>query len=112
MFMKTKIKTTNIKLTDYLTSIIDEKIKDIEKVLSRHSKLIAEIEIGLTSKHHQKGDIYRAEIQIQVPGKLLRAVSEKEDFRSALTEVKDELQIQIKKYKDKMTLEKRRKIKE
>lgn len=98
-------------MTGYLEKMIEEKISDIEKLLSRVPRLIAEIEVGLTSKHHQKGDIYRAEIQIQVPGKILRAVSEKEDFRSALTEVKDELQVQIKKYKDKVKLEKRRKIK-
>jgi len=109
--MKTRIKTTNTDLTIYLEELIEEKLSDIENLLKGIPNLLAEIEVGLTNKHHQKGDIYRAEIQIQVPGKLLRAVSEREDFRSALTEVKDDLQAQIKKYKDKEISGRRRNIK-
>ncbi|MFZ3055065.1 MAG: ribosome-associated translation inhibitor RaiA [Minisyncoccales bacterium] len=106
--MKTKIKATNINLTPYLEDLIKEKMADIAKLLKGEKVLIAEIEVGLTSKHHQKGDIYRAEIQIEVPNKLLRAVSEKEDFRAALTDAKDEIGKQIIKYKDKKITDKRR----
>lgn len=106
--MKTKIKATNINLTPYLEDLIKEKMADIAKLLKGEKVLIAEIEVGLTSKHHQKGDIYRAEIQIEVPNKLLRAVSEKEDFRAALTDAKDEIGKQIIKYKDKKITDKKR----
>jgi len=106
--MKTKIKATNINLTSYLEELVKEKMADIAKLLRGEKVLIAEIEIGLTSKHHQKGDIYRAEIQIDVPGKLFRAVSEKEDFRSALTDAKDEIEKQIIKHKDKKITKKKR----
>jgi len=106
--MKTKIKATNINLTPYLEDLIKEKMADIAKLLKGEKVLIAEIEVGLTSKHHQKGDIYRAEIQIEVPNRLLRAVSEKEDFRAALTDAKDEIGKQIIKYKDKKITDKRR----
>jgi len=106
--MKTKIKATNVELTPYLEELVKEKMADIAKLLRGEKVLIAEIEVGLTSKHHQKGDIYRAEIQIEVPGKLLRAVSEKEDFRSSLTDAKDEIEKQIIKHKDKKITDKRR----
>ena len=110
--MKKIIKTTNTELTSYLEKLIEDKLLEVEKVLKGTPGLFAEIEVGLTSKHHKKGNIYRAEIQIQVPGKLLRAVSEKEDFRAALTDAKNEIKLQVKQYKDKTVSEKRRAIKE
>ncbi|MFZ2390765.1 MAG: ribosome-associated translation inhibitor RaiA [Minisyncoccales bacterium] len=111
--MNVKIKGTNVELTSYLSKLVEEKIKSIEKLLPDNPDLIIEVELEKTTKHHQKGDLFRAEVQVEVPGgKMLRAVSIKEDFRSALTDVKDELQIQIKKHKDKISLEQRRKIKE
>lgn len=109
--MKTRIKATSINLTPYLEKLIKEKMADIAKVLRGETVLIAEIEVGLNSKHHQKGDIYRAEIQIEVPGRLFRAVSEKDDFRSALTDAKNEIEEQIIKHKNKKVSEKRRIVK-
>lgn len=110
--MNIKIKATDIKLTNYLVKLVDQKIKKIEKLISDVPDLIAEVELGKSTRHHLKGDVFRAEVQVEVPGgKILRAVSMKEDFRSALTDVREELEVQIKKYKDKISLEKRRKVK-
>lgn len=107
--MKTRIKATKTKLTPFLKKLVRDKLSDIGKLLRGTPKLIAEVEVGLTSGHHQKGDIYRAEIQIQVPGKIFRAVSKKEDFRSALTDAKNELEKQIRRHKDKKLIRASRK---
>ena len=111
--MNIKIKATNIELTDYLSKLVDQKIKKIKKLLPDVPDLIIEVELSKTTKHHQKGDLFRAEVQVEVPpgGKMLRAVSMKEDFRSALTDVREELEVQIKKHKEKISLEQRRKAK-
>jgi len=111
--MNVKIKATNVELTSYLLKLVDEKIKKIEKLFSDIPDVMIEVELERTTRHHQKGDLFRAEVQVEVPGgKLLRAVSKKEDFRSAMVDVREELEVQIKKYKDKLSLEKRRRIKE
>jgi len=111
--MNIKIKATDIKLTDYLLKLVEQKIKKIEKLLPDIPDLIIEVELSKTTRHHQKGDLFRAEVQVEVPGgKMLRAVSAKEDFRSALTDVREELEVQIKKHKDKISLEQRRKTKD
>jgi ribosomal subunit interface protein len=108
--MEIKIKATNTELTDYLKKLVDQKIKKIGKFLSDYPDLIIEVELEKEGKHHQKGEIFRAEAQIKLPGKnTLRAVSNKENFRLALTEVKESLLIQIKKYKEKNSIEKRKK---
>jgi putative sigma-54 modulation protein len=110
--MNIKIKATNIVLTDYLLKLVDQKIKKIEKLLPDNPDLIIEVEIGKTTNHHQKGELFRAEVQVEVPGgKMLRAVSEKEDFSAALTDTRKELEVQIKKHKEKISLEQRRKAK-
>jgi ribosomal subunit interface protein len=106
--MKIRIKATEIELTPYLKKMIKEKLSEISKHLRGKRAIIAEVEVGITSRHHQKGDIYRAEIQIEIPEKLFRAVSEKDDFRSSLTDAKNEIEKQIRRYKDKKVSERRR----
>ncbi len=59
------------------------------------------VEIGKTTSHHQKGDIFRAEAQMRFPGKSLRAESKRDDLKLAITEIKDELQRELKQYKEK-----------
>lgn len=59
------------------------------------------VEIERTTKHHRKGKIFRAECQIKLPGKIIRAESTKRDIRLAVDEIKDELQRELKKYKNK-----------
>jgi len=55
----------------------------------------------LPSKHHRSGRIYYAEVNLKIGGKLLRATCQHEDLRNAIVDVKNELQKQIKKFKDK-----------
>lgn len=102
--MQIIIKGTKIKLTQTLKDFIEEKIKDLEKLFEYKVKqgfeVKAFVEVGKTSKHHRKGDVFFAECQIFLPGKGVRAVAEREDLKLAICEVKDELQIQLKKYKN------------
>lgn len=99
--MKIYIKGTNMELTEAIKDYVNEKIGGLDKYFD--GILAARVDVGLTSKHHQKGNIFRAEVNLEVPQKyLLRAEAEKEDLYIAINEVKDELQGQIKKYKEKM----------
>ena len=107
--MEIKIKATNLELTEYLRKLVNQKIKKIGKLFPENSDLIIEVELDKTTKHHSKGDIFRAEAQVQVPGgKMLRAESSRENFRLSLNDVKEQLMLQVKKYKDKNSIEKRR----
>jgi putative sigma-54 modulation protein len=60
------------------------------------------VEIGRTTKHHQTGDIFRAEVNLRLPGRILRSEAEELDWRTAIDRVKEELQAEIKKYRGKM----------
>ena len=55
------------------------------------------------SKHHRKGEVFFAEIVAMVPGKKLVAKATNENLFSAIREIKDEVEQEIKKYKFKKT---------
>jgi len=102
--MQIIIKGTKIKLTKTLKDFVEEKIRDLEKFfefkIKQNFEVKAFVEIGKTSKRHRKGDIFFAECQIFLPGKGVRAAAEREDLKLAICEVKDELQVQLKKYRE------------
>ena len=99
--MKIEIKGTNLDLTEAIKNYVTEKVNSLEKFFDQ--ALIARVDVGLTTKHHQKGNIFRAEINLEVPQKhLLRAESVKDDLYIAINDAKADLERQLKKYKEKM----------
>jgi len=120
--MKINIKSTKIRLTPSLENFIHKKIGSLERFLKeilKNEKSFNKknwkgvwIEIEKTTHHHKKGKIFRAEGMIELPGKLLRAEALKESIKSAITEIKEELQRQILKYKNKRISQTRRKKRE
>lgn len=101
--MKTTIKATNLKLTSAIEQYLNKKVGDIDNLLPKSDfELSARIELGKTTFHHQAGNIFRAEINLQVPGKLLRSEAEAETLYAAIDEMKDQIQREIKKYKEKI----------
>ncbi len=117
--MRIVIKTKNIKLSPYLRAFVNEKIRELEKFLESLLKkedvmknvsprAEAFVEVAKVSRHHQKGDIFYAECQIPLPGKGIRAETKGEDLKSTIYELKDELQRQLKKYKNRGIARERR----
>ena len=103
--MDIKIKGTGVDLPQTITNYIYEKIGSLEKfldVLKDKGAVLIEVEIGRTIKHHQKGDVYRAECNISLPGELLRAEHQDWDVRRCIDEIKDQLQERLKKYLSKV----------
>lgn len=115
--MRIIIEAKNFQLTKDIEDYVNEKIGSLGKFLEifKNGKEINKgkpldeffVEIGRETRHHRKGDIFRAEAQIHLPGKTLRAEAVSDDIRKAVSEVKDELQQEIKKHKAK-TIEKDR----
>lgn len=98
--MKIIISTKNISLDGPLEFFVKDKIGGLKKFIDGDA-VEARVEIGLPSKHHRSGRIYYAEINLKVGGKLLRASCQHEDLRNAIVDVKNEIQNQIKKFKNK-----------
>lgn len=102
--MKINIKATNLDLTPIIRDYIEEKIGSLAHFLKRFemkSEIEVFIEIAQTTKHHRHGNILYAEATIPLGKKILRAEHSSDNIKTAINKIKDELQQQIKKYKDK-----------
>ena len=100
--MEIKIKGTNINLTNELKNFIEKEICSLKKFLLEVKKEINFfVEIGKSTKHHKKGDIFYAEVQTNLPEKTLRASSYSFKLREAIKETKEKIKRQIEKYKRK-----------
>lgn len=109
--MRITIKAKNLELTEELQNFIEEKIGSLKKFIkilkgeTGECKTLAEafVEVEKETMHHKKGKIFKAEAQINLPGKILMAQARAEDLSSAVVKLKDALQQEIKKYKLKKT---------
>ena len=101
-YMKLIIKTTNFTLTPDIKEYLEKKIQSVDKFLKKKNSdsdsIEARIEIGLPSQHHHSGNIYYVEINISLPGRLIRSTSQKDDIKTAIVDVKKKIQREIKKY--------------
>lgn len=89
--MKINIKATNIELTPAISEYVNKKISVLEKYIERGREVVAEVEVGRSTKHHKTGDIFRAEAHISGGGLDLYVASEQSDLYAAIDVVKDEL---------------------
>lgn len=98
--MQIIISTKNITLDDPLDVFVREKIGGLDHLIG-NDKSEAKVEIGKPSLHHRNGEVFYAEVNLRIGGNLLRASCSHEDLRNAIVDVKEELQLQIKKFKEK-----------
>jgi ribosomal subunit interface protein len=110
LLMKITIKATKIKLTPEIKEFVEEQINSLEKFVKGtfgekyydgffgKGKPKAEARVEIKGK--ERG-FYYVECNLNFPKKLIRSESLKKNLKSAIYEVKDELQREIKEYKEK-----------
>jgi len=98
------IKGTNLELHDDLKDYVNEKIGGLKKFIENENldieSITARVELARTTRHHQQGDVYKAEVNLQLPKRMFRSVVESDDIYKAIDDVKDELKDAINNYKD------------
>lgn len=107
--MELNIKSTNLVLTEAIKNYSIKKISKLDKILSKEKLINADFEIQKTTNHHNKGEIFRAELNLELPGKLLRVEKTEKDLYKAIDKVQEHMDLQLKKYKEKKQ-EKKRKV--
>lgn len=80
-------------LQEYLNTRLDTLYKLANEVIS------CRVDISRDT-HHNKGDIFRVEINFNIPGKLLRVVETKPDTREAIDLVVNKLMNQLRVIKN------------
>ena len=98
--MKVTIKATNLDLTPEIKKAIEEKIATLDKFISHiDTSVEAFVEVAIETRHHKKGKIYYTEVNIKIPGEIIRSEAKENNIYKAINTVKDELQRLLKKYK-------------
>jgi ribosomal subunit interface protein len=98
--MKLLVSSKKITLTEAIEKYTDKKLQTVEKFFKNIIK--AEVILGLESHHHLKGDIFFAECKLSVPSMELFAKAVGKDVYQAIDALKDELASEIKRYKQKL----------
>ena len=81
--MNIRIKGTKIKLTPEIKDYIQEKMDMLEKYLGDIQVLNCDVDVGQAIGGQNSGQIYRAEVNLEVPRELLRVEkTEKELFKA------------------------------
>jgi len=101
--VKIIIKGTNTKLSPSINQYIEEKIGVLEKFLKDVDPEIVEarVEVGKTKHDQRRGEIYRAEVNLKIGGKILRVEKTESSLYAAIDLAKDELSRQVRRDKDK-----------
>lgn len=103
--MRVTVRKKNIDITPALGLYIESKLlKPLKRSLGKilMSELpILDLEVGRSTKHHQKGKVYRVTASLTFGKSVLRAEVENEDVRVACDLLKEELEGSIGSFKEK-----------
>lgn len=105
--MQINIKTNKFVLDSKSKDYVTEKINMLEKYLGDTQVLNCDVEVGLTTGGQNTGKIFYAEVNLEVPGELIRVKKVEKDILKAIDKTKDHLARSIKRYKEKKVDKKR-----
>lgn len=87
-------------MTEAIASYFQNKMDMLDKYLGDVQVLNCDCEIEKIAGEQKSGKVFRAEVNLEVPGSLLRVEKESSDMYKAIDKVKDHLVVVIKKYKE------------
>lgn len=97
--MKIITKGVNINITESVEEYLYKKLSSIEKFINDDTKV--EVELEKTSNHHKAGDIFRAEVNILIHGKMNRVERSSANMYSSIDLMQEELFNILSNKKDK-----------
>lgn len=102
-----RIKSTGLDLTDAMRSAVEKVMANLDKYAERFGEAVsADVELEKTTNHHNKGEIYRAEINVSVPKKgILRADATDEDLYAAIDKMDEAISRELRKLKERFVEE-------
>jgi len=99
-------KFNNLEEAHALADLVEQKLHSVEKYLSNEDSGTCDVEFSKIAAQ-QNGQIHRLEVNLMIGGTLYRAEATEESFEKAIDEVRDELDKELRRAKDKqVTLDK------
>lgn len=107
------VKARNFELTGAIESFVQKKMTGLKKFMKAFeghhlpvpggkNLFDVMVDIGKETNRHKKGEVFVAEARIYLPGKNLFVKEVSENIQTAVSEVRDELETEIRKYKSKI----------
>jgi len=103
--MRLQIKATGFELTPALQQLVEKKFSGLEKFLAKwetNRELLLRVEIAKNTKHHNKGMVWYAEANLDLPQKVLRIEETNEEMPAAIEKLKDRLKNELLRLKEKL----------
>ncbi|MFA5720462.1 MAG: ribosome-associated translation inhibitor RaiA, partial [Acholeplasmataceae bacterium] len=100
--MTINLRATNLELTAAITEYVQTKVDMLEKYLGDIQVINCDFEVEKAVGGQNKGEIFRAEINLQIPRELLRVEKTESDLYKAIDKVKDHVEAMIISYKEKL----------
>ena len=94
-----QLKASGLELTPPIRLYVEDKLRSLERLIPSEVESHATFEVERSTAHHQKGLVYRSEVNLNIGGELLRAEQRSEDLYASIDLVKDELLRELKSSK-------------
>jgi putative sigma-54 modulation protein len=96
------LKATGMDLTDAIRDYVENRVTNLEKLLSRvESDVLIEFEVAKTTNHHNNSEkLFRAECRVTFSGKDFYTEEKSSDLYSAIDAVKDKIFRDVKDSRD------------
>ena len=97
--MRINVNAANIKLTPEIYAYLNKKLAHVEKLVDGDAVL--HVELGKTTRHHQSGSFYEAQIQLHTHGRDVTSRAEEESLYAAIDVMRDEITRELTQEKEK-----------
>jgi ribosomal subunit interface protein len=99
--MQINLKTKDMELTDAIRQYVEEKMLSVSKIADEYDQAaMVDVEVGKSTRHHNKGPYMRAEMNLEFLGNVFRSEQEREDLYEAIDTAKDDLRRQVVEHKE------------
>jgi putative sigma-54 modulation protein len=87
----------NLEITDAIRDYVEKKLSRLDRY--QNGELMAKVVLSLAGSPHVEKQA-KAEIQLDLPGGLLRVEEEDQDLYAAIDRMVDRLEVQLKRYRE------------
>ncbi|MFA6447741.1 MAG: ribosome-associated translation inhibitor RaiA [Patescibacteria group bacterium] len=98
--MTFNIRAMGMDMTDAIKDYAETKFAGLEKFYDNIIHI--EVDLGLDTHHHLKGDIYKCITMVQVPNHVFRVEKDEKNLYKAIDKVKDHLREEMIAWKEKV----------
>jgi len=93
-------KFNNLNEAKSLSDILDKKLETLRRLIGKNSVIKGDIEFNKEGSH-KHGKVFKVEAKLNIDGNIYRATATENSFEEALDEVRDELDKELRRDKDK-----------